>query len=218
MAKPPRTQTRIAERPVRSPVSPVAPPVGRITPTTPAPLRPTYPDAVALYQQGLELIGARRFEAAADALRSVLSLYPEQKQLLERVRLYLTVCERQASPPPAVTPRTREERLCAATLAINAGRLEDALALLRAIQNEDPDHDGALYMLAVVHAQRREHAEALGFLARAVALNGENRALALHEPDLEELLQDPAARSLLQPAATPSDGHRPSPIRPRAGR
>lgn len=216
MAKPLRTQTRTAEPPVRS--SPVSPQAGRAVSRAGAPFRSTYPNAVALYQQGLQLLGEHRYEAAAEALRSVLSLYPEEKELLERVRLYLNVCERHVSPAPPVAPRTREERLCAATLAMNAGRLDEALALLRAVQEEDPDHDGALYMLAVVHAQRREHAEALGLLTRAVALNGENRALALHEPDLDELLQDPAARSLLQTAAAmPHDGRR-ALARPRPGR
>ncbi len=216
MAKPLRTRIRTAERPVRS--SPVSSQAGRPVPRAPAPLRSTYTGAVALYQQGLQLLGEHRYKAAAEALRSVLSLYPEEKELLERVRLYLNVCERHVSPAPPVAPRTREECLCAATLAMNAGRLDEALALLRAIQEEDPDHDGALYMLAVAHAQRREHAAALGFLTRAVALNGENRALALHEPDLDELLQDPAARSVLQAAAAVRhDGHR-APARLRPGR
>jgi hypothetical protein len=56
-----------------------------------------------------------------DLFESVLRKYPEEKELHERVRLYLNICERQAAPRPAV-PETLQERLYAATLAINGGK------------------------------------------------------------------------------------------------
>ena len=46
------------------------------------------------------------------------------------------------------------------TLAINGGRYDEAISHLRLVRDEDPDNDHALYMLAVAHAQRGEHAEA----------------------------------------------------------
>ncbi len=49
-------------------------------------------------------------------------------------------------------------------------------------------------MLAVSHAQRGEHAEAIAHLERAIALNPENRALARQDPDLEPLRDDEAFR------------------------
>ena len=58
------------------------------------------------------------------------------------------------------------------------------------MRDEDPDNDHALYMLAVAHAQRGEHAEAIAHLERAIALNPENRALARRDPDLEPLRED----------------------------
>ena len=61
-------------------------------------------------------------------------------------------------------------------------------------------------MLAVAHAQRGEHAEAVAHLERAIALNPENRALARHDPDLEPLRDDEAFRAALE--APPSAAHR----------
>src|SRR5207249_10005732 len=115
---------------------------------------------------------------------SVLTHYPEEKELAERVRLYLNVCRRQVSPRES-TPQTVEERLYAATIAINGGRYDQAIAHLRLVRDEDPDNDHALYMLAVAHAQRDEPAEALAHLERAIALNPENRALARTDPALD---------------------------------
>lgn len=219
MGKPPRAQVRTAERPAQpAHVSTLAgrDAAGRASSSSP---RPSYQEAVALYQHGLQLVQQHQFADAADALRTVLSLYPEERELHDRVRAYLSVCDRHLAHSSAPAPQTWEERLCAATLAMNAGDLDLAVAHLRAVLDEEPDHDGALYMLAVAHAQRRKYVEALGLLQRAVALNGENRALALHEPDLEEMLQDPSARALLQATvAASAETHRASTARPRAGR
>ena len=171
--------------------------------------RTTYVEAVALYERGLEALQRHDFAGAASQFESVLRQYPEEKELHERVRLYLNICQRQATPKEAA-PQTLEERLYAATLAINGGRYDQALANLRLVRDEDPDNDHALYMLAVAHAQRGEPAEAIAHLERAIALNPENRGLAKSDPDLEPLRGDEAFRTALDtPAAPRSDRRRP---------
>jgi tetratricopeptide (TPR) repeat protein len=169
-------------------------------PTTPQ-RRSTYIEAVALYERGLEAVQRHDYHAAIDLLETVLRQYPEERELHERVRLYLNICQRQAAPRESV-PQTVEERLYASTLAINGGRYDEAISHLRLVRDEDPDNDHALYMLAVAHAQRGEHAEAIAHLERSIALNPENRALARRDPDLETLRQDESFRATLD--ATPS--------------
>jgi tetratricopeptide (TPR) repeat protein len=178
--------------------------------------RATYVEAVALYERGMRALQGHDFEGAAKVFESVLRQYPEEKELHERVRQYLNICYRQITPKEAV-PQTLEERLYAATLAINGGRYDQALANLRLVRDEDPDNDHALYMLAVAHAQRGEPAEAIAHLERAIALNPENRALAKGDPDLEPLRADDAFRQALDtPAASRSDRRRP--VRTRSAR
>jgi tetratricopeptide (TPR) repeat protein len=184
----------------------------------PLPQRTTYVEAVALYEKGLEALQRRDFEGAGELFQAVLRQYPEEKELHERVRLYLNICERQAHPKQAV-PQTQEERLYAATLAINTGRYDQALANLRLVRDEDPDNDHALYMLAVAHAQRGEPAEAIAHLERAIALNPENRALARTDPDLEPLRGDDSFRAALDaPSTAPRLVDRRRPTRPRSSR
>jgi len=153
---------------------------------------------------------------AASLLESVLKLYPEEKELHERVRLYLNICQRQAAPREAV-PQTVDERLYAATLAINGGSYDQALLNLRLVRDEDPDNDHALYMLAVAHAQRGELAEAMVHLERAIALNPENRALARTDPDLEPLRGDDAFRTAVEASSAPHMDRR-RPLRTRSTR
>jgi tetratricopeptide (TPR) repeat protein len=162
-----------------------------------------------VYERGLQALQRHAYQQAASLLESVLRQYPEEKELHERVHLYLNICQRQATQREAA-PQTIDERLYAATLAINGGQYDQAIAHLRLVRDEDPDNDHAIYMLAVAHAQRGEHAEAVAHLERAVALNPENRALARHDPDLEPLRTGDAFRVALDaaPAANP-DRRRP---------
>jgi tetratricopeptide (TPR) repeat protein len=175
-----------------------------IVPSTAPQHRSTYFEAVAVYEREL--------------LESVLRLYPEEKELHERVRLYLNICQRQATPRET-SPQTVDERLYAATLAINGGQYDQAIAHLRLVRDEDPDNDHALYMLAVAHAQRQEPTEAVAHLERAIALNGENRALARTDPDLEPLRDDEAFRAALEaPPLPPRPADRRRPIRAKSAR
>ena len=191
-----------------APLRPAAP--AATTPDPPgAQSRTTHFEAVALYERGLEALQKHAYAQAAKLLESVLRLYPEERDLQERVRLYLTICRRHAARQEAA-PQTIDERLYAATLSINGGQYDQAIAHLRLVRDEDPDNDHAIYMLAVAHAQRDEHAEAVAHLERAIALNPENRALARHDPDLEPLRGDDAFRAALE---GPS-GSRPAARRP----
>jgi tetratricopeptide (TPR) repeat protein len=193
----PEVSSARATRPVEADAAP------RVAAATTTPQRPTYFEALALYERGVEALQNHQYQQAASLLESVLRQYPEEKELHERVRLYLNICQRQARQLEAA-PQTIDERLYAATIAINGGLYDQAIAHLRLVRDEDPDNDHAIYMLAVAHAQRGEHAEAVAHLERAIALNPENRALARHDPDLEPLRTDDAIRAALDaPAARP---------------
>ena len=182
--------------------------------------RSTYIEAVGLYERGLEAIQRHDYHTALGLLESILSQYPEEKELQERVRLYLNICRRQATPRDAA-PKTVDERLYASTLALNTGQYDEALSHLRLVRDEDPDNDHALYMIAVAHAQRGEAALAMAHLERAIALNPENRALARRDPDLEPLSDDEGFKSVVDGPAGGSRAaldRRRSVLKPRTGR
>lgn len=161
------------------------------------PVRAGYVEAVALYEQGVAALQEHEYARASSVLRSVLSRYPEEKELHERVRLYLNICERHMAPR-AASPATPEERVFAATLAFNAGNYDDALEHLRIASRESPDHDHVPYMLASVLALRDEFDEAVPHLLRAIELNPENRAMARHDPDFEPLRRYDSIRVALE--------------------
>src|SRR5689334_4376545 len=99
MAKQRRAKTRPGTR-SKSPAANVAAPAAvrpelRAAPPPPEKpqVRPLYLEAVALYEQGVAALQEHDYSRASAILRSVLARYPEEKDLHERVRLYVNVCE-----------------------------------------------------------------------------------------------------------------------------
>ena len=214
-AKPPRAKALTSSVQASPPTRRVLP--GQALPTVPSQRRSTYIEAVALYERGLDALQRHDYAGAADLFESMLRQYPEEKELHERVRLYLNICRRQTVREKP-SPKTVEERLYASTIAINRGKYDEAISHLRLVRDEDPDNDHALYMLAVAHAQRGEHAEAIAHLERAIAVNPENRGLARSDPDLEPLHDDDSFRAALEAPAGPRLERRVRFVRGRADR
>jgi len=190
-------------------------PVKVVTPPKP-PTRSAYAEAVLTYERAMLALQAKRYRDAAHLLKTVIATYPDEKELLERAQLYLRVCERHLAPPDA-TPKTPEERVYAATLAINAGDTERAVGLLTSAIAQDPANDRAEYMLGVALAIRGNHAAAVTHLERAVALNPETRNLIVKEADLEALHHNDAIVALLSAPAPPLQPRKEKDRRP-AGR
>jgi TolA-binding protein len=107
---------KVAAKPVKAAPPPPPPPA----PAPPPPRKPTYHEAVAMYERGLQALQRRDFAASADALRNVIERYPDERELLERARLYLKVCERELEPKEPA-PKTPDEWVYAATVSLNQG-------------------------------------------------------------------------------------------------
>lgn len=177
----------------------------------PAPRKPAYYEAIALYERGVQSLQRHNYPGAAEHFHMVLERYPDERELVERARLYLRVCERETSRQPA-TPTTPEERVYAATVSLNSGDHNAALDHLSRALDDDPESDHAHYIMAVALSMRGRPDKALDHLRQAIALNPENRALARQDPDLDALREHDKFRSVLD---TPSENTR---RRPRARR
>src|SRR5437764_10835375 len=79
-------QRRVSAKPVRStaqsstaakPTKPVQAPPPQSAPLPPR--KPTYHEAVAMYERGLQALQRRDFAASADALRTVIERYPDER-------------------------------------------------------------------------------------------------------------------------------------------
>lgn len=173
------------------PVVPPPPPAPPIPPR-----KPGFYEAVAIYERGVQGLQRHDYTGAAELFRTVIERYPEERELLERARLYLRVCEREMarnSPPP----ETPAEQIYAATVSLNAGDHVTALHHLQRAVTADPDNDHAHYIMASALSMRGRLDEALEHLYRAIELNPENRSQARQDPDLENIRHLDSFRAIL---------------------
>jgi hypothetical protein len=200
----------------KAPAKPVKPVQAPPPPAPPAPpvRKPTYHEAVAMYERGLQALQRRDFAASAEALRTVIERYPDERELLERARLYLKVCERELEPKEPA-PKTADEWVYAATVALNAGDESTAHRHLQRALTEDARHDHAHYMMAVVSVRRNESGVALEHLRHAVSFNPENRSLARQDPEFDALRDEPAFKGALETPAAEGMPARPATPKPR---
>jgi tetratricopeptide (TPR) repeat protein len=200
--KPAGRSTALARRAatVIPPVIPTAAAVerkGPPPPPGPPPRKPGYYEAIAIYESGVRALQRHDYEKAADQFREIISRYPQERELHERSVLYLRVCERETARRPS-GPQTPQERVYAATVALNAGDSATALDHLRRALTDSPDSDHAHYIMAVALASHGQSTDALGHLKRSIELNPENRALAKHDPDLEDIRELDGFRETLE--------------------
>ena len=165
--------------------------------------RTSYLEAVKLYEKGLEALQQRNFTIASASLKAVIDEHGDERELHERARIYLKICERELAPLSA-EPQTQEELVLAATVALNEQETEKALGYLEQAVRENPSADGAHYMLAVVFAQQGNAKQALTHLGRAIELDPENRLVALQEVDFDIFKDEIEFQTLVEEPPTPS--------------
>jgi tetratricopeptide (TPR) repeat protein len=165
----------------------------------PAPKKPSFYEAIAIYESGVRGLQRHDYAGAAESFRQVLQRYPEERELIERARLYLRVCERETAQRPA-GPQTTAERVYAATMSLSAGDSDAALGHVQRALDQEPANHRAHYMMAVIHSTRSETDKAVEHLRRAIELNPDSRSLARQDADLERLRESPTVKSLLEEA------------------
>ncbi len=196
------SRTKRAARP--TPKAPPADAAAAHAAAAPAAARkPGFYEAVAIYERGVQALQRHDFQGAAGFFRTVLERYPDERELIERARLYLRVCERETSRQPAA-PKTPAERVYAATVALNSGDHAGALDHLQRALGEDPESDHAHYIMAVALGMRSRTDEALEHLRQSIALNQENRGLARQDPDLDSLRNHSRFRDALDTPPAPN--------------
>jgi tetratricopeptide (TPR) repeat protein len=136
------------------------------------------------------------YKGARDVFTRLLTSFPTERALLERVRVFLDLCERELRNVSG--PATVEERLTLATAALNNGDDDTADRLAQEVIGAFPDHDLALYILAAVHSRRGNAEAALHYLRHAIKVSPDISAQARHDMDFARLRDVPEFRDLLE--------------------
>jgi len=164
---------------------------------------PPDPDAPAklqqlkLYEEGLKLFQQQKFQRAKQSLERVLG--GPSKELGDRARVHLRICDQRISRLPAPTPKSAEEHYTQGVALMNLGRWDEAREHLDRARKAAPKADHIVYAMAALDCLTGEADSAMQNLKVAIQLRPENRYHARNDEDFAFLQEDPRFTELLYP-------------------
>jgi tetratricopeptide (TPR) repeat protein len=157
-----------------------------------------YRQGVELFDKAVKAFGKKDFVRAEALLKGLIESHEDQRDLAERARAYLAMCERARGDRPP-RPRTFEELLNYGVVLHNRGEFEQAVKYLRQAVSKHPKNEHALYCLAAAHARAGEAEAALKTLRSAIQANPSSRTQARHDADFEPLRREDEFLALVAP-------------------
>ena len=147
------------------------------------------------FDRGVGALQKKKFDEAERNFLDLILKYPDEKELVDRSRVYLAICERkkQAAQPAMTEP---EDFYYAAVVEKNRGNVSEAIEHLKraAKKNGGGRVD---FMLACCYAQTGDSAVSLAHLKKAIEEDQQHRILARHDRDFDPLRESPEFQELL---------------------
>jgi tetratricopeptide (TPR) repeat protein len=163
--------------------------------------RPTMPNAghqkaLNEYQSALQWMHEGKYEKARVVFEKLSQDGPVE--ILERVRVYLSACQRHAQQSGLSFDNTEEQYDYAISL-LNTGFYEEARDQFQRILKSNPAADYAYYGLAILESMTGLAEPCLEHLAKAIELSPRNRIQARSDSDFQDMADDPRFTELLYP-------------------
>jgi tetratricopeptide (TPR) repeat protein len=147
------------------------------------------------YDRGVAALQKKKIDEAERHFLDLIQKYPEEKELVDRARVYVQICERRRRDPrPELTEP--EDFYYAAVLEKNRGNVIEAIehAKRAARKNGGGRVD---FLLACCYAQQGDLETMLGHLQKAIEEDQRNRVLARHDRDFDPIRETPEFQKLL---------------------
>jgi tetratricopeptide (TPR) repeat protein len=156
------------------------------------------------YEEALKNFQQQKFLRAKQALERVLE--GPSKELSDRARMHLRICEQRISHPPVPALKTAEDHYTQGVTLMNLGRWDEAREHLDRARKVAPKADHIIYAMAALDCLTGEADSAMENLKIAIQLRPENRYHARNDEDFSFLQDDPRFTELLYPERESSAG------------
>ena len=147
------------------------------------------------YDRGVAALQKKKLDEAERNFLDLIQKYPEERELVDRARVYLSVVERQKrdARPAATEP---EDLYYVAILEKNRGNVAEAIEHLKRAARKN-GQGRVDFLLACCYAQNGETDTALEHLRKAIEEDKSNRILARHDRDFDPVRETPGFLELL---------------------
>jgi tetratricopeptide (TPR) repeat protein len=158
--------------------------------------------ALDLFEKAMKALGKRDYERAQEHLEALLATHGEDRDVAERARLFLGMCQRAQEKKPAFKPKTLDELLNYGVFLHNNGNYAEALKLFGQAAESHPKNEHVLYCIAATSAQAGDVAAALKSLRAAIQANAANRAQARADADFDPIRENEEFVEILEAEAS----------------
>lgn len=148
--------------------------------------------AVHSYMQALESLRKKHYAEAAEGFKSILKSHPQEKEIGDRCRAYIRVCERDMMEEKVMPLKRVDDYYYQGVLESNRQQYDEALKHLDRAQKMSPKDDRVIYAIASTQSLKGDREQALAALKEAIELNVINRIQAQQDPDFDPLRDDDA--------------------------
>jgi tetratricopeptide (TPR) repeat protein len=171
---------------------------------------PSDPDAPAkqaqlkAYEEALRYFQQLKFHKAKQSFERVLE--GPTKELSDRAKMHVRICEQRISRPPVPTMKSPEDHYTQGVALMNLGRWDEAREHFDRARKAAPKADHIVYAMAALDCLTGEADSAMENLKIAIQLRPENRYHARNDEDFSFLQEDPRFTELLYPEREGSAG------------
>jgi len=170
----------------------------------PDPDAPAKQQQLKLYEEALKHFQQQKFAKAKETLEDVVK--GPSKELADRARVHLRICDQRISRVPAAVPKSAEDHYTQGVALMNLGRWDEAREHLDRARKAAPKADHIVYAMAALDCLTGEADSAMENLKIAIQLRPENRYHARNDEDFSFLQEDPRFTELLYPERDGSNG------------
>jgi len=149
-------------------------------------------------ERGVSLLHKQAFAEALPHFEAILTGFPNEKELADRVQSYARICRTQLEKAKPANPKPQDFYYLGVIKANEANYAEAVEYLDRALQ-VNPKDEKAHYVMASTRSMRGEREIAIKHLQEAITLNVTNRNYAQNDPDFEPLRGDDEFDNLVHP-------------------
>lgn len=195
-------------KPAASKTAAAPPRIFRQTPPPPPPPplatpKPPAADAVLGFERGMAALQKHDYATAKSTFQGLLDNFPSEGFLTDRARVYLQLADRELQRRPSSSGSV-EERLTAATAALNNNDDAEAGRLAESAFKDDRSADLAVYLMAIVAARQGRTEDALAHIKKAIEINPESRVQARQDEEFDILLDLDEFHTLTEAPPTPA--------------
>ena len=141
------------------------------------------------YEQAMKVFHKGDFVKASELLKTFVAKYPSEKEILDRAKIYLTICQAR-KVKEKIPLKTFNDYYEYSIYRMNQGGYQEALKSLDKARQMKPKEGKILYLMADVFCLMGKKEECLDHLKKAIQMDKYFSILAQNEADFENLRED----------------------------